>query len=427
MMDTNQPQNNEAPSVPQKTGLPHTVRSLGVVSFLADVSSEMVYPINPVFVTQVLGAPPAAVGYTEGLAESTASLLKLFSGWLSDRVGVRKPFAVAGYTLGALGKPLIAVAHVWGHVLGARLLDRTGKGLRASPRDALLIESCPAEMRGRAFGFHRSMDTAGAVLGPLIGFLILRYMGGPFGTSTTALRSLYVIAFIPGLLSVLALCLFVHERTDTWRPPASSRPSFPAWRSLNPAYRRYLLVVALFGMGNSSDAFLLLRARGLGLSEESLMVLYALFNVVESGLGYAAGSLSDRAGRRPLIALGYLVFAAVYLGFAAAGSVGWVWFLFPLYGLYYTLTQGTQRALAADLTSSSRRGTEIGAFHMVLGITALPASILAGHLYQHVSPAAPFYLGACTAVIAAIGLIATQQGNRDGQHHQQEPATNKVH
>lgn len=378
-----------------------TVKTLGVVSLFADVSSEMVYPLNPVFVTRVLGAPPWALGLIEAIAESTASILKLFAGRWSDRIGRRKPFAVAGYALGALGKPLIALSTLWPHVLGARFIDRVGKGLRTAPRDALIAENCPAESRGRAFGFHRSMDTIGAVLGPLIGFIFLRYFVKSNGLS--AVRSLYWLAVIPGLISVLAVALFVRESHHDVPKKIGGSLSLPSLSSIGPGLRWYLVIVAIFSLGNSSDTFLLLRARDSGMSENLLLLLYALFNVVEASLGYSAGKLSDRIDRRRLVAAGYIVFALVYVGFALLKGSTAVWFLFPLYGLYYTLTQGIQRALAADLAHPDRRATEIGLFHMVVGLAALPANIAAGWLYT-LHPALPFGFGAVTACVAAVLL-----------------------
>ncbi len=378
-----------------------TVRALGIVSLLTDVSSEMVYPVTPALLTRVLGAPAWSVGIIEGIAESTASILKMYAGWISDAMGRRKPLTMLGYGLGALGKPLIAIAGGWGHVLGARFLDRLGKGVRSAPRDALITETTPKEARGRAFGFHRAMDTCGAVGGPLLGYLWLQ-------THPHALRSLYWLAFIPGVLAVLALALFVRERA---KPPEERKAvPFPklTFGGLSPAYKRYLLVIALFSIGNSSDAFLILRAQDLGLTWENSLLLYAMFNTVEAAFSYKAGIVSDRVGRRPLIVAGFVAFALVYLGFALVTTVAWIWPLFVAYGIYYTLTGGVQRAFAADLAHPDRRATEIGAFHMLVGVLALPASIVAGQLYDHVSRAAPFLLGAVTAALAAGLLLASR-------------------
>lgn len=394
---------SERPSDRRGRPLNRTVRALGVVSLLADVSSEMVYPINPIFITRVLGAPAWALGLIEGIAESTASLLKLYSGWLSDRAGRRKPFAVAGYALGAVGKPIIAISSAWWHVLGARFVDRVGKGLRTAPRDALIAENCDADQRGRAFGFHRSMDTVGAVMGPLIGYVLLaRFLHGP---QSVTFPILYWVAFVPGLLGVAVLWLFVSERKQA---PIEGRALRPSFGALSPTFRTYLAIVALFSLGNSSDTFLILRAQqDMGVSPANVFLLYALFNVVEASLGYPAGILSDRVGRRHLIALGWIVFAVVYAGFAGLTGPVAAFSLFVLYGFYTTLTQGLQRAMAADLSHPDRRATEIGAFHMVVGLAALPASQLAGILYG-LNRSLPFIVGAVCAGLAALALLATR-------------------
>ncbi len=381
----------------KEEALPQNVRALGWVSFFTDLSSELLYPINPTFLRQ-LGAPPEAIGLIEGSAEATASLLKLGSGALSDRMERRKPLVVLGYGLAALSKPLLGGASAWPQAFLARLLDRTGKGLRASPRDALIAESCPPESRGRAFGLHRSMDTAGAVLGPLLGWAFLQAYPG-------ALRPLYFLAFVPAALGVLTLALLVRESAREVAPKNKTGALF-SLSGLSPGYKKYLLVVGIFAVGNSSDAFLLLRAQeGLGVAASQLLLLYAAFNVVEASLGYLAGRLSDRIGRRPLIAAGWLVFALVYLGFALASRAWHAWVLFLLYGFYYTLTQGSQKALAADLADPEKRGAQLGAFHFLVGLAALPASLLAGLLYR-LNPAAPFYLGATCALLSAVVLLS---------------------
>lgn len=378
--------------------LPATVRALGWVSFFTDLSSELVYPINPVFLRS-LGAPPEAIGLIEGSAEATASLLKLGSGALSDRLPRRKPLVLLGYGLAALAKPLLGAAGSWLTIFLARLLDRTGKGLRSAPRDALIAESCPKEARGRAFGLHRSMDTAGAVVGPLVGWAFLALF-------PEALRSLYFLAFIPAMLGVLTLALLVKEQARTPSEGKSKERLF-SLSDLTPEYRRFLGIVTLFALGNSSDAFLLLRAQeGLGVVPGQLLLLYAAFNVVEASLGYFFGRLSDRVGRRPLIAAGWAIFALVYLGFALATRAWHGWALFLLYGFYYTLTQGAQKALAADLTDPAQRGMQLGAFHFLVGLGALPASLLAGVLYR-INPALPFALSASTALLAALLLLST--------------------
>ncbi|WP_346292981.1 MFS transporter [Sphaerothrix gracilis] len=378
-------------------GLNRTVSALGLVSLLSDCASKMVYPVTPLFLTTVLGAPAWTVGVVEGIAESTASVLKLYSGWLSDQAGQRKPFAGIGYGLGALSKLLLAVAMVWGHVLGARLVDRLGKGLRAAPRDALIAENCRPDRRGRAFGLHHSLETVGEIVGPLAGFCFLWQFPENY-------RGVFAIAFIPACLGVLVLLFLVKEPRS---PDQSqrSRPQF-ALQDLSPAYRRFLLVVGLFGLGNSSDAFLLLRAQDVGFAANQVLLLYAVFNLVEVSLGFAVGNLSDRVGRRPLLVSGYLVFALVYLGFAIVSEAALIWPLFMLYGLYSTLTRGIQKAFVADLVHPQKRGAETGTFYLITGLAALPASLIAGWLYTQGGAAVPFSLSAALAAIAALLLMA---------------------
>lgn len=371
-----------------------TVSALGWVSLFADLASKMVYPITPLFLTTVLGAPVWTVGVVEGFAESAASLLKLYSGWLSDRAGRRKPFAVVGYGLGALSKLGLAAAGSWVAVLAVRLLDRVGKGLRAAPRDALIAENCAPAQRGQAYGLHHSLETIGEVLGPLLGFLFLWLYAENY-------RGVFILAFVPGLISVLVLLKWVKEV-----PPVHAKRNLPkfTFEGLSPIYRQYLAVVVLFGLGNSSDAFLLVRSQDLGFSGIHLLLLYAVFNVMSVVLGVTIGKLSDRIGRRPVLVMGYGLFSLVYLGFAVAKSPVFIWLLFIFYGLYTALSRGVQKALVADLVHPDRRGAEIGTFHMLVGLAALPASLLAGWLYTQVSVGAPFFFSAGVSAIAALVL-----------------------
>lgn len=372
-----------------------TVVVLGLVSLCSDLASKMVYPITPIFLTAVLSAPVWTVGVVEGVAESMASLLKLYSGWLSDRVGRRKPLALAGYGLGAISKLALAFAGGWGQVLGARLIDRTGKGLRAVPRDVMITENCPASQRGRAFGLHHSLETLGEIVGPLLGAWLLQRLAGGY-------RGVFAIATLPALLGILLLTLVREPASDPHQ--SLSRPQFTL-QGLSPVYRHYLLVVGLFSLGNSSDAFLLLRARDLGFTGEQLLLLYTLFNLVEITLGFAVGHLSDRVGRRPVLVSGYLVFALVYLGFAMTLDAAIIWLLFGLYGLYSALTRGVQKAFVADFVHPERRGAETGTFYVLTGLTTLPASLIAGWLYAQIAASSPFYVSAGSAIMAALLLM----------------------
>jgi MFS family permease len=399
----------ETPVDPGKSRIGATVIALGVVSLLMDISSEMVYTQIPIFLTQVLKVPAELIGLIEGVAESTASLLRVVAGWISDRMGRRKPLAVLGYGLGAISKPMIAVSSVWPLVLGARFVDRLGKGLRSAPRDALIAENTAESIRGRAFGLHRSMDTIGAILGPLLGAWILIRIAG---SVDHRLRMLFLIAAIPGLLAVLALAALVRERPAEHH--AGAAPRLPRLSDLSPAYRRYLLVVFLFNLGNSSDAFLILRATHATAAHPALfkpgeiLLLYALFNVTEALFGYMAGGLSDRIGRKPVVCAGYAIFAVVYFGMAVAGSRTAFALLFLLYGGYYTLTGGPQRALAADLADPKQRAAQIGAYYTVVGVALLPASLVAGWLFEiHIW--APFAYGGVMA-LAAIALLSRLSG-----------------
>jgi MFS family permease len=361
----------------------------------------MAYTQVPIFITKVLGAPVWTVGLIEGIAESVASLMKLAAGWFSDLVGRRKPLVMLGYGLGAVSKPLLSLASAWPLVLLFRFMDRFGKGLRTAPRDALISEATDPSIRGRAFGLHRAMDTTGAVIGPLLGFWFLTHV-------SPDLRKMFLFAGIPGVLAVATLAAAIKEpRVPAMERPRGSRPALPLLRDLSPVYKRYLLAVFIFNLGNSSDAFLILRARHIGFDPQEILLLYAAFNLVEALLGYSAGNLSDRVGRRPLMFAGYAVFATVYLGFAFASQRWHIWALFLLYGGYYTLTQGVQRALAADLADPSQRATQIGAFHFVVGIAALPASIIAGALFQY-SSAWPFEFGALLAAVGCVALMTVR-------------------
>ena len=376
--------------------LGRNVIALGVVSFFTDVSSEMIYPLLPVFLTTTLGASAGMLGAIEGAAESTASLLKLASGWWSDRVGKRKPLVVAGYGIASIARPLIAVAQSAGHVLAIRLADRFGKGIRNAPRDALIADSVDPSIRGKAFGFHRAADHAGAVIGPLVAFVLLQWMG-------FELRTVFWLAVIPGIAALITVVAFVREAPVV-------RPEGPALGGAEGAavprsFWAYLGVVLLFTLGNSTDAFLLLRANQLGVPVAMLPILWATLHVVKSAASTHGGALSDKIGRAPTLIAGWTIFALVYVGFGVATQQWHAWALFVVYGLFFALTEGTERALVADF-SGAKRGTAFGWFHLTVGLGALPASVLFGLVWDRAGASAAFYMGAAFAALAAIGIVA---------------------
>jgi MFS family permease len=384
--------------------VPRTVLLLGVTSFFADVSSEMVYPFVPIFLTTVLGAPVGAVGFIEGLAEATASLLKIFSGWWSDRIRRRLPLVVAGYGLAAVAKLLLAVAAAWPMVLGARFVDRFGKGMRGSPRDALIADATTPEQRGQAFGVHRALDTAGAVTGPLLALALAAVLSND-------LRWVFALAAIPGLLSVATLAL-VKERRPEARPATAQPPIF-SWRALDGRLQMFFLASLVFAIGNSSDVFLILRAQNLGLSTVEVVLAYVGYNFVYMGASVPAGIVSDRLGRRNVFVLGLLIFALVYLGFAFTNESALIWVLFAVYGLYMALTDGVGKAIITDLALPASRATALGTWGTLTGVATLLASTLAGQLWDLGGPALPFLLGAAMALAGAAIAVA---GLPKGRH-----------
>jgi MFS family permease len=378
-----------------KTNLPRNVIALGAVSLLTDVSADMIFPLLPLFITAVLGAGPAALGVIEGVAEATSSLLKLLSGAWSDRAARKKPLVVWGYALAAVARPLSAIATSWLHVLAIRFADRAGKGIRTSPRDALIAASVAADFRGKAFGWHRAMDNLGAAVGPVIAFLLLSEGGFSY-------RAIFLFAAIPGVTAVLGLVLFVSEAGSSAAP---AKVSFFGDRSLPPNFRRYLVAVGIFTLGNASDGFLILRAVDAGVRPIYIPLLWGAFQLVKSSFSTHAGILSDRLGRRRVILAGWAVYAAVYAAWGAARGVYGTVALFLVYGLYYAACEGTERALVADFVPEARRGTAFGWFHLVVGVCALPASVLFGLLWNSFGAPAAFGTSAALALIAATLLL----------------------
>jgi MFS family permease len=377
--------------------LPRTVVILGVVSLLTDASSEMIYPLLPLFLAATLGAGATFIGLIEGLAESTASLLKLASGWWSDRLGRRKAIVVAGYTLSACARPLVALAGAGWHVLVIRLTDRVGKGVRTAPRDALLASCTPPDSWGRAFGFHRAMDHTGAVIGPLIASALLAWL-------VTDLRVLFALAAIPGLVAVGVLVLAVREHPRSDR--ASGSPVRLSLAPFSPRFKAVLAVVTLFTLGNSSDAFLLLKASATGIDTASIPLLWIVLHLSKAASSTPAGTLSDRIGRPGLIIAGWLVYALVYAGFALTGTAWHIWVLFALYGMFFGLTEGVEKAYVADLAPAEHRGTAYGLYHAAVGMAALPASLLMGLVWEHVGPPAAFAVGTSLALLASLLFVA---------------------
>jgi MFS family permease len=385
--------------------LGRNVYALTIVSFLTDVSSEMIYPLLPAFLTTVLGASASFIGGIEGAAESTAALLKLASGWWSDRVRRRKPLVLAGYTIASAMRPLVALARSATQVLLIRVSDRVGKGIRNSPRDALIADSVDPTIRGRAFGFHRSGDNAGGVLGPLLAFALLNWRH-------VQLRTVFWWAVVPGALAV-AMVIFGVRDIPKHRPVVgAAEPSLTGGASLGGRFWAVLGVILLFTLGNSTDAFLLLRAQQLGVPIALAPILWAWLHVVKTASGTPGGILSDRYGRKLLLMGGWILYALVYFAFGRAETSGQVWVLFGIYGLFFGLTEGSERALVADLVPHSRRGTAYGWYNLTIGVGALPASLIFGELWDHRGSRTAFDFGAILALAAALGIAAIRIGGR---------------
>lgn len=388
---------------PRPFGLSPNVFFLGLTSFLTDVSSEMIFTVLPLFLANVLGVGTAIIGLIEGIADSTATLVRVFSGWLSDKLGRRKPLAVLGYGLSTIAKPFLYFAGAWAAVLAIRFSDRLGKGIRSAPRDALVADSTSAKEMGKSFGFHRALDTLGAVVGlggaAAVVFLLQR---GGLALSKDSFQTLVLIGVVPAVLAVVIILFLVREVKAT---PRAKGVSSASTGRFDARFKIFLVIMVIFTLGNSSDAFLVLRAQNLSFSVLQILLLFALLNLVYAVTSLPAGMLSDRLGRKGVIALGWSLYALSYLGFALAGAWWHVWLLFAVYGLYYGATDGVARAFVADMVPAERRGTAYGLFHTAVGITALPASLIAGFLWQLIGPSAPFILGAALAGVAVVALL----------------------
>lgn len=397
----------DAAANPEPGRLGRTVYALAAVSFFTDVSSEMIYPLLPVFLTSVLGASAGFIGAIEGAAESTAALLKLASGWWSDRMKRRKPLVVAAYTLASVVRPLVAIATSASQVLMIRVSDRVGKGLRNAARDALVADSVHPSMRGRAFGLRSAADNAGALLGPLIAFALVQWAG-------ISLRSVFWLSDIPGAMAVAVAVFGVREAA---RHSAVAKKAELA-TGMGARFWSFLVVMLVFTLGNSTDAFLLLRAKQLGVPVALAPILWALLNGVKSISNIPGGALSDRVGRRPALVAGWIVYAATYFAFARASQAWHAWALFAAYGLYFGLTEGSELALVADVVPQARRGAAYGWYYLAIGIGALPASIGFGMLWDRFGSSVAFTTGACLALAAAVGLTllpSAQQQREPGR------------
>jgi MFS family permease len=385
--------------------LPRNVWAVGVTSFFMDISSEMVLNIVPLFLSNVLGVQTSIIGLIDGIAEATASILKLFSGWLSDKVGGRKWLAVAGYALSAISKPFFYIASSWELIGGVRWADRAGKGIRTAPRDALVADSVTKETRGLAFGFNRAMDKGGAVLGILVAALLVwMTQANNLDLSKHTFQIIVLISLVPAFLAVISLAIGAKD------VPVTGQREAPriSLRSMGKPFKIFLVIVSIFTLGNSADSFLVLRAQNLGVTVVGILIMLAVFNLVITLVATPAGSLSDRIGRRKLIIGGWLVYAIIYMGFALAQQAWQVWILYVAYGLYYGLAFGTTTAMVADLVPENLRGTAYGTYNAVVGLLAFPASFIAGMLWQGIGswggfgPSAPFLFGGSLALIAAL-------------------------
>ena len=368
----------------------------GLVSFFMDIGSEMIYPLVPLFLANLLGVNKSIIGLIEGIAESTASLLRVFSGWFSDRIGNRKWLMVTGYGISTVSRPIIAFATTWQHVLGFRFIDRFGKGIRTAPRDALIAESSKTSHFARAFSFHRSLDTMGAVIGPAIAFLLL-------GIFSNDYRKVFWLSIIPGIVAVLLIIFFITEKEKA--PVTPSERSKLTLKHFDWKFKFFVFIAGIFAIGNSSDVFLILRAQQIGIPIIMIPIVYLLFNLIYSLSAIPAGIVADKFGKKRVILLGFLLFAILYYGFAVAEDTKTIWILFGFYGLFMGLTEGIQKAFLSTIIPSDFKATAFGIYNTVVGLAMFPASLIGGWLWDTISPSATFYFGAITATLSVILFI----------------------
>ena len=368
----------------------------GFVSFFMDISSEMIYPLVPLFLANVLGVNKSIIGLIEGVAESTASVLKVFSGWYSDRIGSRKWLMVAGYGISTLSRPILALAAGWHHVMGFRFVDRFGKGIRTAPRDAIVVESTDKAYLGRAFGFQRAMDTMGAVVGPALAVFLL-------GLFSNNYRIVFWLSMIPGFIAVLLIIFFITEQKKA-SAPVSAKPKLTL-KYFDGRFKAFVLIAAVFAVGNSSDVFLILKAQQSGIQPITIPVVYLMFNLIYALSALPAGIAADKFGKRRVILIGFVLFALVYYGFAVASDTLMVWVLFAFYGIFMGLTEGVQKAFLATIIPLDFKATAFGIYNTAVGLAMFPASLIGGLLWDRISPAATFYFGSITAATAALLFI----------------------
>ncbi|MDD3363560.1 MAG: MFS transporter [Syntrophomonas sp.] len=368
----------------------------GLVSFFTDIAGYMIVPVLPLFLVGALGASTMLVGLIEGIAETTASLLKIFSGWFSDKVGKRKPLMLIGYSLSNIIRPLFGLSTGWGQVLAIKFADKVGKGLRTAPRDALLADSATEGGMGKAFGLHRTFDELGSAIGPLLAFWILSFFAGDY-------RQVFYWTAIPGALAILLIIVGIRDKAPKHKE--ESKTIKLGFKGMGHEFILFSMIATIFAIGNSSDAFLILRAKDVGLATALVPLAYFAFNITFSILSYPMGALSDKLGRRPLLIGGFFIFGLVYLGFAFASRTWHIWLLFIAYGIYSAATDGIQRAYIADLIPAGKRGMGMGTFNALVGLAALPASILAGYLWKIKGPVATFGFGSLMAFLACFLLI----------------------
>jgi MFS family permease len=385
------------------------VLALSLVSFLNDTSSEIIYPLLPAFLAITLGATPFAIGLIEGFAETVSSLLKLFSGYLSDKFEKRKLLVFSGYTLSSLMRPLLAFATSWQQVLVLRVTDRTGKGIRGAPRDALIADSTAPEKRGFAFGFHRAADHLGAVLGPIIAFALLYlWSENPNEPTANDYSRIFLFAAIPAILSIFVIAFLVKDEKHEISKDENITPIKLSLKEFDGNFKRFLIVIALFTLSNSTDAFLLLRATQAGVAEFLLPLLWVFLHISKVVFSLIGGDLSDRIGRKKMIFAGWILYALVYVGFAFVSELWQIWTLFFIYGAYFGLTEGVEKALVADLVEPEKRGTAYGFYNLAFGITVLPASLIFGALWTKFGAETAFLVSASISILAAILLLTVK-------------------